>query len=326
MNGRRHQVNQSALSLPSFAKINWSLQILGRRPDGYHEVITWLQTISLHDDLHFELTDNNVISLDCDNPDIPTNDQNLIVRAAAALKHRYKGAAGVRIALEKRIPAKAGLGGASSNAAVTLLALAHLWKLEASAPVLLDIAASLGADVPFFLNGGCALATGTGATVSAACDNAHDVVQYLVVITPNASISTAKAYAALNSPALTTPSRETILSSSRDEAKIRDSRPWPPTDSLQNDFESVIFDIEPEIRRARETLLQAGALGALLAGSGSSVFGIFAGREDQERAVKEIKLEAGWQMFPCVTVSRDEYLRSVGSWDIPFLRSFNFDV
>jgi len=92
---------------------------------------------------------------------------------------------------------------------------------------------------------------------------------------------------------------------------------------LQNDFESVIFDIEPEIKRARETLLQAGALPALLAGSGSSVFGIFAGREDQERAAKEIKLEAGWRIFPCVTVSRNEYLRSLGSWDIPFLRSFN---
>jgi 4-diphosphocytidyl-2C-methyl-D-erythritol kinase len=95
-------------------------------------------------------------------------------------------------------------------------------------------------------------------------------------------------------------------------------------DDLKNDFESVIFDIEPEIRRTKETLLQAGALGALLAGSGSSVFGIFADQEDQQRAVKEIKPEAGWRIFPCVTVSRNEYLRAVGSWDIPFLRSFNF--
>jgi 4-diphosphocytidyl-2C-methyl-D-erythritol kinase len=85
----------------------------------------------------------------------------------------------------------------------------------------------------------------------------------------------------------------------------------------------VIFDIEPEISRTKEALLQAGALGALLAGSGSSVFGIFADRKDQQRAVEEIKLEAGWRIFPCVTVSRNEYLRAVGSWDIPFLRSFN---
>jgi 4-diphosphocytidyl-2-C-methyl-D-erythritol kinase len=85
----------------------------------------------------------------------------------------------------------------------------------------------------------------------------------------------------------------------------------------------VIFDIEPEIRRTKEALLQAGALGALLAGSGSSVFGMFANREEQQRAVNEIKLEAGWRIFRCVTVSRAEYLRRSGAWDIPFLRSFN---
>ncbi|MGH9932847.1 MAG: 4-(cytidine 5'-diphospho)-2-C-methyl-D-erythritol kinase [Pyrinomonadaceae bacterium] len=316
-------MNQTSLSLPSFAKINWSLQILGRRPDGYHEIRTVLQTISLHDDLHFEINNDGNISLHCDEPDIPTDDQNLIVRAAAALKLRYQVEQGVRVQLEKRIPAKAGLGGASSNAAISLLALAHLWKVKAPATVLLEIGAALGADVPFFLLGGCALATGIGATVSAIPENADDGGRHLIVITPNASISTAKAYAAVSSPALTTSSKEPILLSSRDEAKTRHSQPWPLEDSLQNDFESVIFDIEPEIRRTKETLLQAGALGALLAGSGSSVFGIFADREDQQRAVKEIELEAGWHIFPCVTVSRNEYLRALGSWDIPFLRSFN---
>jgi 4-diphosphocytidyl-2-C-methyl-D-erythritol kinase len=316
-------VSQTFLSLPSFAKVNWSLHILGRRPDGYHEVRTQLQTISLHDDLHFELTDQHNVSLSCDGPDIPTNDQNLIVRAAAALKTLYKVEQGVCVRLEKRIPAKAGLGGASSNAAISLLALAHLWNIKAPAAELLEIGASLGADVPFFMLGGCARATGIGATVSASSKDADAGERHLIVITPKASISTAKAYAALSSPALTTSSNEPILSSSRDEAKTRHSQPWPLEDSLTNDFESVIFDIEPEIRRTKETLLQAGALGALLAGSGSSVFGIFADREDQQRAVKEIKLEAGWRIFPCVTVSRNEYLHALGSWDIPFLRSFN---
>jgi 4-diphosphocytidyl-2C-methyl-D-erythritol kinase len=85
----------------------------------------------------------------------------------------------------------------------------------------------------------------------------------------------------------------------------------------------LIFDSEPEIKRTKEALLQAGALGALLAGSGSSVFGMFADREDQQRALNEIKLEAGWRIFPCVTLSRNEYVRAVGLWNIPFLRSFN---
>ena len=328
----RAKVNQPSLSLPSFAKINWSLQILGKRADGYHEVRTLLQTISLHDDIHFELSNDGAISLSCDDPDIPTDNENLIVRAAYALKERYKVDQGARIRLEKRISAKAGLGGASSNAAVSLLALAHLWSVKAAAPVLLGIAADLGADVPFFLLGGRALATGTGATVSSLPDRRDNEVQHLIVITPNVGVSTAKAYAALGSPSLTTTNTDPILSSSRNEANSLHSQPWSLhdewknrlRDDLKNDFEFVIFDIEPEIGRTKETLLQAGALGALLAGSGSSVFGIFADREDQQRAVNEIKLEAGWRIFPCVTVSRNEYVRAVGSWDIPFLRSFNF--
>jgi 4-diphosphocytidyl-2-C-methyl-D-erythritol kinase len=322
-------VKPPSLSLPSFAKINWSLEILGKRPDGYHEVRTLLQTISLHDDLHFELSEEGGISLSCDRPDIPTDDQNLIVRAAHALKDRYGIHQGARIRLEKRIPVKAGLGGASSNAAVSLVALAHLWSIDATAPALLETAKYLGADVPFFLLGGRALATGIGATLSPLVASEDNEVQHLIVITPKAPVSTAEAYAALSSPALTTTNTDPILSSSHGVANSGDSSLWSlpgsSQDDLKNDFESVIFDIEPEIRRTKKTLLQAGALGALLAGSGSSVFGIFADREDQQRAVNEIQLEAGWRIFPCVTVSRNEYVRrALGSWDILFLRSFNF--
>ena len=322
-------MNQSTLSLPSFAKINWSLQILGKRRDGYHEVRTLLQTISLHDDIQFDLSSDRAISLSCDQPNIPTDNENLIVRAAGALKQRYGVEQGARIRLEKRIPTKAGLGGASSNAAVSLLALAHLWDVKTSAHVLLEIAADLGADVPFFLLGGRALATGTGATVSSPVISDNEV-KHLIVITPNAGVSTAKAYAALRSPSLTTTVTDPILSSSRNGTNSRNSQPWPLhgewkndlRDDFKNDFESVIFDIEPEIRRTKDTLLQAGALGALLAGSGSSVFGIFADREDQQRAVHEIKLDAGWRIFPCVTVSRNEYLHALGSVGYSILTLF----
>ncbi len=313
-------MNQPAISLPSFAKINWSFQILGKRLDGYHEVRTILQTISLHDDLHFKVSGDGVITLSCNDSSIPTGNENLAVRAAYALKDRYKCDKGVHIRLEKRIPAQAGLGGASSNAAVSLLALAHIWKVEATAPELLEIATNLGADVPFFLGGGCALATGIGATISPLADSE---VQHLVVVTPNAGVATAKAYAAVSSTALTTMNTDPILSSSHEEANSRHSVPWSLHGDLINDFESVIFDIEPEIRRAKETLLQAGALGALLAGSGSSVFGIFADYEAQQRAVNEFKKEAGWRIFPCVTVSRNEYFRAIASGGIPSIRSFN---
>ena len=322
---RRHQVSQLSFSLPSFAKINWSLQILGKRQDGYHQVRTILQTISLHDDLDFEISGDGAVVLSCNEPDIPTDDRNLIVRAAYALKDRYSVDYGVRVRLNKRIPAKAGLGGASSNAGVALLALVQLWQVEASLTALSEIAAELGADVPFFLLGGCALATGTGATASPLPDLNSDT-QQLIVITPNACVSTADAYAAVSSNALTTMNSDPILSSSREEAVSGNSVPWPPYNDLQNDFESVIFDIEPEIRRAKETLLQAGAFRALLAGSGSSVFGIFADQKAQKSAINEIQLEPGWRIFPCVTLSRNEYVSALDSCGISVLRSFNLNI
>lgn len=322
---RRYQVIQSSINLPSFAKINWTLQILGKRADGYHEVRTTLQTISLHDDIDFEVGGDGSVALLCNEPDIPTDDRNLIVRAAYALKDRYSVDHGARVRLNKRIPTKAGLGGASSNAAVSLLALAHLWQVEASLSALLEIAAGLGADVPFFLLGGCALATGIGATLTSLPD-AGSEPQHLIVITPSVGVSTSEAYAAADSDALTTMNDDPILSSSREEAILGSSVPWPPYRNLKNDFELVIFDIEPEIRRAKEMLLQAGAFRALLAGSGSSVFGIFADQEAQRRAVDEIPLEAGWRVFPCATLSRNQYVSALDSRGISFLRSFNLDI
>ena len=321
----RYQVSQPSFSLPSFAKINWSLHISGKRPDGYHEVRTILQTISLHDDLDFEISGDGEVVLSCNVGDIPTDDRNLIVRAAYALKDRYGVDDGVRVHLNKRIPTKAGLGGASSNAAVALLALVQLWQVEADLASLSEIAAELGADVPFFLLGGCALATGTGATIAPLPDLTSET-QYLIVLTPNAGISTADAYAAVSSNALTTIQSDPILSSSREEAISGNSVPWPPYRNLQNDFESVIFDIEPEIRRTKETLLQAGAFRVLLAGSGSSVFGIFADQEAQKSAINEIQLEPGWRIFPCVTLSRNEYVNALDSGGISVLHSFNLNI
>jgi 4-diphosphocytidyl-2-C-methyl-D-erythritol kinase len=318
-------VNQPSLTLPSFAKINWNLQILGKRADGYHEVRTVLQTISLRDELHFALSEDAEISLSCDDKQIPVDDRNLVVRAALALRDRYKTNYGAHIRLEKNIPAKGGLGGGSSNAGITLLGLTHLWKLEASAAELSEIAATLGSDVPFFLLGGRALATGTGTTVSALPDKLQ---QHLIIITPNASVPTPNAYAALNSSALTTVKQPPILSNSLEDANFVDSRLWPEDEDLKNDFESVIFDMQPEIRRAKEALLQARARAALLAGSGSSVFGIFSDREAQQRATSNIVSEAGWRIFPCDTLSRTEYVRALSLCDVSLLRSFNseFDI
>ena len=300
-------VNQS-LSLPSFAKINWSLRILGKRPDNFHEVRTTLQTISLHDQLNFELSEDRKVALSCNDPEIPTNEQNLIVRAAHALQDRYAISKGARVQLEKNIPTQAGLGGGSSNAAVALLAFARLWRIKAGASELIEIAAGLGADVPFFLLGGCVLASGTGTTLSALPD---DGALKLIIIAPNANVSTSNAYASLKAAALTSDTPEFILSSSQMAADSGDSLPWLHGD-LKNDFEPVIFDIYPEIRRAKEMLIAAGATAALLTGSGSSVFGVFVDHETQLQALEKIQAEAGWRIMPCVTVSRNEYRHEIG--------------
>ena len=264
-----------------------------------------LQSISLSDELSFEVREEPGIALSCDDPSIPVDDSNLIMEAAKALQ----GQQGVNIHLTKRIPAKGGLGGASSNAAVTLLALNQLWNRQVENADLLRLAAGLGADVPFFLIGGTVEGRGIGTEITEVSDAPRS---YLIVVTPNATVSTAKAYASL-----TTPDSASILSSSFAGPVSGDDGQW----SLHNDFEVVIFEIEPEIERAKAALLDAGARGALLAGSGSSVFGIFDDEAARDRALGNLRCEAGWRVFSCQTLARAEYLRAMGPSGFPLLRS-----
>ena len=301
----------TSLKLPSFAKINWYLQILGKRPDGYHEVVTVLQTISLRDEIVFTVdSEEGLVTLACDDPSIPLDGSNLILRAADGLCRSYQWAIKADIQLRKKIPAQGGLGGASSNAAVALMALNALWGKNFLKLDQLLLPASLGADVPFFLTGGRCLATGTGTKLTPLPDGPK---QHLIVVTPNAKVSTAHAYASLNAASLTTSNSDSILSSSLADLNSADSR-QPP---LRNDFERVIFEIEPEIGRVKSALLDAGAWGALLAGSGSSVFGVFDSEAARDRGLENLRCEAGWRVFPCETVSRDEYVRAMNSSGIP---------
>ena len=154
-----------SFTLPAYAKINWTLRVLGRRADGYHDLETIFQTITLCDRLSFTSRADSLVSLTSDDPALPVDERNLVVRAARALKERFRVEEGAAVHLEKRIPAEAGLGGGSSDAAVALLGLAHLWRIETSAEELSGIGARLGADVPFFFTGGTALGLGSGTTV-----------------------------------------------------------------------------------------------------------------------------------------------------------------
>ena len=293
------------LKVPAFAKINLHLRVLGKRADGYHDLDTVFQSISLHDTIEACLVDEPHTILSCNDRGLPLNEANLVARAARALQERFAVKRGARIRLQKRIPMQAGLGGGSADAATTLLMLAKLWEVNCSRDELLTIGARLGADVPFFFYGGTARATGIGERVTPLDDLEQ---KFLLILKPNANISTADAYRALDERALTSPNSKFILSTS--DAKA-DSDKIDLAD-LRNDFEVVVFDLEPEIRRAKNALLQAGANAVLLAGSGSAVFGIFDSEDAQRRAIQAFELETGWRVFPCKTLGRAEYQSAFG--------------
>lgn len=312
-----------SFTLRAFAKINWTLHVLGRRADGFHELQTVFQSVSLHDNLTFEASLDDRISLTCDEPDIPIDRNNLIVRAAEALRKRFGIRTGASIRLEKRIPFAGGLGGGSSDAAVTMLGLSYLWALELTRTDLEEMGALLGADVPFFFTGGTALGTGLGTQITSLPDAP---AAQLLIVTPDVRVSTAEAYKALNSPALTKVRGDTILSSSRLRADFSDSS----YGTLKNDFEVVIFGLQPEIKRARDVLMHLGARVAMLAGSGASVFGVFDNVEAQELAADAMRSETGWRVYKCATLSRARYLKDLGECAAPLFHAFpseeGFDI
>ena len=274
--------------------------MLSKRADGYHDLDTIFQTVSLHDTIEMSPLNQPHIILSCNDRSLPLGQDNLVIRAARALQEGCVSNKGARIRLEKRIPTQAGLGGGSSDAAVTLIGLARLWNLSLTKEDLIAIASQLGADVPFFLFGGTARGEGSGDKLEPLADVAE---KFLLIVKPNANVNTSDAYKALDERSLTTPNSKTILSSS--VAK----QVFDRTDfgSLTNDFEVVAFDLAPEIRRAKAALLKAGASAALLAGSGAAVFGIFDSEHAQRRAIQAIELETGWRVFPCRTLGRSDY-------------------
>lgn len=293
------------INVPAFAKINLGLRVHGRRPDGYHEISTVFQTVTLRDTLSFQATADDKLKLVCSDPSIPTDDSNLVLRAASALRERFGVGRGARVELEKVIPAGGGLGGGSADAAVTLVALATLWEIKTNAAELAEIGARLGADVPFFLTGGTALGTGTGTAIRPLEDAPQ---MHLVIVAPGVHVSTAEAYGALGAPALTKVEPVVNLSVSRTEADFPDLL----CDVWSNDFEAVVVRLYPEIGRARARLVESGAARVMLSGSGSSVFGVFESKGAAERAGEALKVESGWKVFACETLTRAGYLAALG--------------
>ncbi len=289
---------QPVFTLPSFAKINWSLRVLAKRDDGFHELCTVFQTVSLHDTMCF--AESNTLELTCDDPNVPTDDRNLINKAARALQKMTGTTRGAAIRLEKRIPSPGGLGGGSSNAAVTLIGLKRLWQLEVSDRDLHTIAAEIGSDVPFFLSGGTAVGTGRGEIVEPIADT---TAQAMLIVTPNVQVVTRDAFAGITVPSLTPEAQKRNLTVCRKEAESFDLS----HSVLINDFEVSLFSAYPEIKRVKDTLLKLGAVKAAMSGSGASVFAIFDKQETRQAAIKALDHESTWRKFAVATISRDQY-------------------
>lgn len=285
------------LTARSYAKINWMLRVLDRRADGMHEVRTVYQTISLHDTLRFE-EQRSGITLRTDDPALPAGETNLVVQAARRLAEFHRTGRGVSIELLKRIPTEAGLGGGSSNAAVTLLSLDRLWNLETPREVLARIAADLGSDVPFFLWGGTAFGVSRGEEVYPLQDAP---ASHLVVAMSSDRVATKEAYARLDG----------LLTRYKADRKMpfaffAPDGTYRGLSALANDFEEVILPLYPGIQRTREALRLAGAEAVLLSGSGASVFGVFENGDAARMALLEIRPKVA-ACFACRSVTREEY-------------------
>ncbi len=261
------------------AKINLGLQVLNKRPDGYHEINTILHTIGLSDEIEMEISDN-ISLITIPSLGIAEND-NLVFKAAKLLKERYKIKSGVQIILKKNIPMGAGLGGGSSDAASALLGLAKLWQIEKNYDELHDLAAMLGSDVPFFLKKGTALASGRGGQL----EYFDFVLPYwILLVNPGIHVSTAKAYQSLkrgSGSGLPIDYKSALTGLAGNPGGNRE---YSIRQILTNDFEGPVFARHQELAGIKKSLYDCGAVLALMSGSGSSVFGLFGSLESAAEA------------------------------------------
>ena len=299
------------IRIPAFAKVNLRLDILGKRPDTYHELRTIFQTISLHDDLTLRDSKSSGICLNIQGNDplsLEPVRKNLVYAAVDTLRRELEIRSGVEIDLRKKIPAGRGLGGGSSDAAAALRGYLRLARRNIPQPRLLEIAASLGADVPFFLFGGRALGIGRGDEIYPLPDVPK--LTLLVVSPKDIHVPTPDAYRWLKAPALTKTRSASKLWKFCSLCWSLPAVAGAQGSGLSNDFERPVFQRHPQLAQIKRALLQRGATEASLAGSGWAAFGVFPSPALARRAAVGFQDE---QTFVCETVSRDRYLRRVQS-------------
>ena len=267
----------------AYAKINLGLDVLRRRPDGYHEVKMIMQTVDIHDTLTFGVGTQPGIVLNIDNNELPAGSDNLIYKAAERLLEESGIKQGVEIFLEKKIPIAAGMAGGSSDAAVTLHGLNELFGLGYSLEELQKIGVKLGADIPYCLMGGTALSEGIGEVLTKLPNSPQCT---LVIAKPDINVSTKFVYENLHADSLTYhPDIDGMV------AAINDGSLSGITDRLGNVLETVTIREYPIINEIKTMMKDEGAQGALMSGSGPTVFGIFADAKTAKNAAKQIAIE-----------------------------------
>ena len=294
----------SSLALPSFAKTNWILKILGLREDGFHELRTVFQMLDLRDELMLRVTSDPEIRIQVHGRAAPAGPGNLVCRAARLLQRKAGVSAGVELTLTKRIPLGAGLGGGSGNAAITLLGLNQLWGCGLSLSGLTELAAELGSDVAFFLRGGSALGEGRGELITSVPDLGRPVD--IVLLYPGRALATKTVYSMGNwgvwegGERLTRSwTKNTIHRFSR----FRHSLHWA---HLENDFETLLFQRYGFLEEARKALVALGCERVMVCGSGSTLMGL--GRRDQTpRREDPPACQGGGELLFCSTLSRRRY-------------------
>ena len=263
----------------AYAKINLTLAVGEKRPDGYHEVVSVMQRVSLCDTLTAERTDGG-ISLVCSDPSLPAGEENLAHRAAALFFRETGIVGGAALTLEKRIPSQAGLGGGSSDAASALLALRKLYAPALSDTELETMAAALGSDVPFFIRGGTQLATGRGEVLSPLPSLTDG---WFVIVKPAESFSTPAMYRRLDEPG------SVLVRNSRYmQDAVAANNVHAVAAELHNSFERVVPK-DSSLRTIKDALRAQGALASLLSGSGSAVFGLFDTETAARAAVEALR-------------------------------------
>jgi 4-diphosphocytidyl-2-C-methyl-D-erythritol kinase len=301
------------VSVRAHAKINLDLRVLGTRSDGFHELRTVFQAISLHDVITC-VPRPGPFAIECTVPGVPLDSSNLVWRAAAALWRALRRTGDLRdvvVHLDKRIPLEAGLGGGSADAAATLVALARLWRVAVRPVQLTDVAAMLGADVPFFLAGGTALGLGRGDEIYPLADLPR---HWIVLLIPGFGVSTSEAYGWWDAE------RELARGPSTQEPQYVPG-PWPSRAAqMINDLEAPIARHHPEIDQMKAALRRAGAVAAAMSGSGSAVFGLFQKRSEAQAAVGRLS-GSGWRVLLTESLDRGEYARRSRPTTVRFARN-----